>query len=62
MTRRTIFLALSLALIMAVLDVGASPDGAPTSACETMLPGHGADPQIEADLPFNTTPDQVYLK
>ncbi len=42
------------ALLMGVME--ARPNGAPTAACESMTPGHGATPQSNDNSPYITVP------
>ena len=50
---------LLLAASILVLKAPASPGGAPSSACDTMLPGHGANPKDSASNPFKLTVDKT---
>ena len=46
-------------LLMGVME--ARPNGAPTAACESMTPGHGATPQSNDNSPYITIPLLVNL-
>eukprot|EP00090_Calanus_glacialis_P003984 TRINITY_DN12974_c0_g1_i1.p1 TRINITY_DN12974_c0_g1~~TRINITY_DN12974_c0_g1_i1.p1 ORF type:complete len:194 (+),score=44.19 TRINITY_DN12974_c0_g1_i1:34-615(+) len=51
-----------LFLVASLPAINAWPKGAPTSVCQSMLPGHGKEPQHMADIPYHIEVPRFALK